>query len=585
VLLNGYLGATGYSFSSPDHFDVNDVLRSQVPLIDQVADIYGYEVAFYNTDISLPRQYWSLTYDAVTAPGLPNYIPNVPPSVADPTFSNRTRSLLLNFENQVHPQYLGVMDTFSSVVSIGLHLENGVTGSVFLNKKADRDVASLGSNPTGADTSTLNGLPPKYDFFLFTRDHYYTLDNGSFELIDQGYALCLMDDGTGTGNKVAKYYLDADGNYNELYTYVLYSSSGVILETNSFTLKVTLAAPANPAAIPAVGETPNNVNPQDLVAQINKVSNLVYAVFGPASPGQPPAYIPIQAVGDGLQAPAITIQSAGGPVQPAQASPIFGAPGFNGYSLNVLGQNRQPVLISQIYSGNVAYPIAGSTTIQPFDPKKLKLTPFYGSLSHGLDKQQPGQTLGSITNGVFGGNGQGALIGTQFSWAFQGSGAIPAVASGTSGVGSTMKADSGIFHTFNAVTNTAMDSTGKSAGAGGGQYFIDTTDPANPIWVVVSIPKFSLNGNSYVVNLSTTASDGVTPLYTLVVGGQSYPFDAGNTQVTVDRATFTFNPIQAGLYTVSYASLDAPTRFPRLPPLPDSRLSENRLLQLSARLT
>jgi hypothetical protein len=558
VLLNGYLGATGYSFSSPDHFDVNDVLRSQVPLIDQVANIYGYEVAFYNTDISLPRQYWSLTYDALTAPGLPNYIPTVPPSIADPTFSNRTRSLLLNFENQVHPQYLGVMDTFSSVVSISLHLRNGVTGSVFLNKKADRDVASLGSNPSGADTSTLNGLPPKYDFFLFTRDHYYTLDNGSFQLIDQGYAMCLMDDGTGTGNKVAKFYLDADGNYNELYTYVLYSSSGAILETNTFILKVTLAAPANPAAIPPVAETPNNVNPQDLVAQINKVSNLVYAVFGPASPGQPPAYIPIQAVGEGLQAPAITIQSAGGTVQAVQATPIFGAPGFNGYSVNVLAQNRQPVLISQIYSGNLAYPIAGSTAIQPFDPKKLKLTPFYGSLSHGLDKQISGQTLGSITNGVFGGNGQGSLIGTQFSWAFQGSGAIPAVASGTSGVGSTMKADSGIFYTFNAVTNTAMDSTGKSSGAGGGQFFIDTTDPNNPIWVVISTPKFSLNGNSYVVNLSTTAGDGVTPLYTLVVGGQSFPFDAGNTTVTVDRTTFTFNPIQAGLYSVSYASLDAP---------------------------
>ena len=43
---------------------------------------------------------------------------------------------------------------------------------------------------------------------------------------------------------------------------------------------VTLAAPPNPAAAPAVGETPNNVNPQDLVAQINKLSNLVYAVFG-----------------------------------------------------------------------------------------------------------------------------------------------------------------------------------------------------------------------------------------------------------------------------------------------------------------
>jgi hypothetical protein len=558
VLLNGYLGAAGYSFSSPDHFDVEDVLRSQVPLLDQVADLYGYEVAFYNTDLSLPRQYWSLTYDALTAPGLPNYIANVPPAAADPTFSNRTRSLLLNFENQLRPQQLGVMDTFSSVVSINLHLQNGVTGSVFLNKKADRDVASLGSNPPGATTSTVNGLPTKYDFFLFSRDHYYTLDNAAFELIDQGYAMCLIDDGTGTGNKVAKYYLDADGNYNELYTYVLYSPGGGILETNTFTLKVTLAAPANPAAIPAVGETPNNVNPQDLVAQINKLSSLVYAVFGPASPGQPPAYIPIQAVGEGLQGPAISIQPAGGGSQPVQASPIFGAPGFNGYSLNVLDVSRQPVLISQIYSANLSYPIAGSTTIQPFDPKKQKLVPFYGSLSHGLDRQLPNQALQSITNGTFGGNGQGALIGTQFSWAFQGSAAIPAVATTTVPAGGTMKGDDGTFYTFNAVITTAMDSTGKSATASGGQYFVDTTDPANPVWVVVSTPSFKLNGNSYGVNLSTTLPDGVTSCYTLVVGGKSYPFAAGNTQVTVDRTVFTFNPIAGGLYTVSYASLDAP---------------------------
>ena len=562
VFINGYLGATGYNFSSPDHFDVNDILPSQLPLLDQVADLFGYEVAFYNTDLSLPRQYWSLTYDGLTGPGLPNYIPNVPPSIADPTFSNRTRSLLLNFENQVRPQAIGVMDTFSSVVSVNLHLENGVTGSVFVNKKADRDVASLGSNPTGADTATLNGLPIKYDFFLFSRDHYYTLDNAYFELIDQGYAMCLIDDGTGTGNKVAKYYLDADGNYNELYTYVLYSQNGGVLETNSFPLKVTLAAPANPTSTPAVGETPNNVNPQDLVAQINKLSNLVYAVFGPASPGQPPAYIPIQAVGEGVQPPAISIQPSGGPQQPVQASPIMGAPGFNGYSLNVLGANKQPVFISQIYSGNLTYPIAGSTTIQPFNPKSNKLISFYGSLSHGLDKQVSVLLLGSgssaINNGIFGGNGQGAMIGTQFSWAFAGSAAIPAQATGDVAAGGVMKGDNTIFYTFNSVTNGIMDSTGKSGSAGGGQYFVDTTDPTNPIWVAVSTPKFQLNGISYVVNLSTTLPDGVTSRYTLVVGDKSYPFEAGNTQVQVDRTLFTFNPLTGGIYTVSYASLDAP---------------------------
>ena len=560
VLINGYLGATGYSFSSPDHVDVNDVLPSQLPLLDLVADLLGYDVAFYNTDVSLPRQYWSLTYDGLTAPGLPNYITNVPPSVADPTFSNRTRSLLLNFDNQVRPQAVGVMDTYSSVVSINLHLQNGVTGSVFVNKKADRDVASLGSNPTGADTATLNGLPLKYDFFLFSRDHYFTLHSASFQLIDQGYAMCLIDDGTGTGNKVAKYYLDTDGNYNELYTYVLYSETGGVLETSTFTLKVTLAAPGNPSATPAIGETPNNVNPQDLVAQINKASNLVYAVFGPTAQGQPPAYIPIQAVGQGMQAPAITIQPAGGPSQSVQASPISGAPGFNGYSLNVLGTANTPVLISHIYSANISYSIAGTTTIQPF---KGKPVPFYGSLSHGLDMQGTVHELGSggsaINNGVFGGNGQGALIGTPFSWAFQGSAAIPAQAANNVAAGGVMAGDSNIYYTFNAVTNSVMDSTGKSTSAGGGQYFVDTTDPANPIYGVLTMPKFQLNGVSYVVNLSTTLIDGVTSQYTLVVGDKSYPFEIGNTQVQVDRTMFTFNSgLTGGVYTVTYASVDAP---------------------------
>jgi hypothetical protein len=573
VCINGYLGATGYSFSSPDHFDVNDVLPSQVPLLDQVANLYGYAVALYNTDLSLPRQYWSLTYDGVTGPGLPNYIPNVPPSIADPTFSNRTRSLLLNLENKVRPQAIGVMDTFSSVVSVSLHLQNGVTGSIFLNKKADRDVASLGSNPSGADTSTLNGLPTKYDFFLFSRDHYFTLAGAQFELIDQGYAMCLVDDGTGTGNKVAKYYLDADGNYNELYTYVLYSPSGGILETNTITLKVALAAPGNPSATPAIGETPNNVNPQDLVAQINKLSNLVYAVFGPSSPGQPPAYIPIQAVGQGLESPAISITPAGGPLQSVQASPISGAPGFNGYSLNVLGASLQPVQISQIYSANLAYPIAGSTTIQPADPKKGKAVPFYGSLSHGLDKQGYVAQLFSadktsvlprttfpqtVATGLYGGNGQGAMIGTPFSWAFQGSGAIPALLAANPTPGSVMKADDSVFYTYNAVTNAIMDSTGKAGAASGGQYFIDTTDPLNPVWVVVSTPKFTLNGASYAVNLSTTLPDGVTSRYTLVGGGKSYLFEPGNTQVQVDLTMFTFNALKGGIYTVSFASIDAP---------------------------
>jgi hypothetical protein len=557
VFVNGYLGATGYNFSSPDHFDVNDVLPSQVPWLDEIADILGWDVAFYNIDASLPRQFWSLTYDSFTAPGLANYIPNVPPAPVDPTFSNRTRSLILSLQNPVRPQQVGLMDTYSSVVAANLHLQNGVTGSIFLSKKADRDIASIGSNQTEAGSNPLFGLPTKYDFFIFSRDHYWTLYGASFELIDQGYAMCLVDDGTGTGSKVASYYIDSDGNYNELYTYVLYSPSAGVLESSSFTLKVTLGSPANLSTTPITPETPNYVNPQDLVTQINKVSNLIYAAFGPSSPGQPAAIIPIQAVGP----------------EGVQASPILGPPGFNGYNLNVIGANHQPVQISQIYSANVTYPIAGSTTIVPYNPKSAKSVPFYGSLSHGLDKQVSVALLQSkdLTTfiprttvpagpaaGVYGGDGLGALIASEFSWAFQGSGAIPPAIAANPTPGTTMKADDTVFYTFNAVSNGVMDSTGKSATAAGGQYFIDETDPANPIYGVVALPKFILNGNTCTVNLSTTLSDGVTSRYTLVMGGKSYLFGPDNAHVTADRTTFTFNPLSGGVYTVAYAAVDAP---------------------------
>jgi hypothetical protein len=561
VFLNGYLSAAGYTFSSPDHFDVNDVLPSQIPLLEQIAGAMpGLDVAFYNPDVSLPRQYWSLVYDSFTGPGLPNFIPNVPPSIVDPAFTNRTRSLILSVQNSVRPTALGLMDTYSSVVSANLHLQNGVTGSVFLSKKADRDVASIGSNPAGS--ATLFGLPAKYDFFIFSRDHYTTLKDGAFELIDQGYAMCLVDDGSGTGSKIASYYVDSDGNYNELYTYVLYSESGGVIETNSFPLKVTLGAPANLGATPVIPETPNNVNPQDLVAQINKLSNLIYAAMGPSSPGQPPAYIPIQAVGGA-----------------APANPIMGAPGFNGYTLNVMGAGHQPVQISQIYSGSVTYAIAGSTTIIPVSAKTGKAVPFYGSISHGLDKQTsipqlqlPGQQafIPRILNpaslssppsagpGVFGGNGLGGLINTQFSRVFQGAGAVPPALATNPTPGTTMKADDTVYYTFNAVNNAIYDSTGKTVTASGGQYFIDATDPANPIYVVVTLPKFSLNGNTYNVNLSTTLSDGITSRYSLIVGGKSYQFEPDNAHVTADRTVFTFQPITSGIYTVTYADIDAP---------------------------
>jgi hypothetical protein len=86
-------------FRAPTTSTVNDILPCQVPLLDDIADILGYEVAFYNIDASLPQQFWSLSYDAFTAPDLPNYIANVPPAPVDPTFSNRTRSLIVRPEH------------------------------------------------------------------------------------------------------------------------------------------------------------------------------------------------------------------------------------------------------------------------------------------------------------------------------------------------------------------------------------------------------------------------------------------------------------------------------------------------------
>ena len=565
VFINGYLSSAGYTFSSPDHFDVNDVLPSQVPLLDEIAEVLGNDVAFYDIDASLPAQFWSFSYDYFTAPGLPNYIADAPPAPVDPTFANRTRSLLLSLQNPVRPTQLGLMDTYSSVVSANLHLENGITGAIFVSKKADRDIASIGNNPPPPKPPTpgsafplfgLVGQTGKYDFYVFSRDHYATLHGCSFELIDDGYAMCLVDDGTGTGTRIAQYYVDADGNYNELFTYVLYSPAGGVLETNSFALKVTLGSPANLAATPPVAETPNSVNPMDLAAQINTLSNLIFAAFGPSSPGQPPAYLPIQAIG--------------GAASEVQAAPISGAPGPNGYNLNVAAANRQPVTISQIFSANAAYQIAGSTTTVPL--KSGKAVPFYGSLSHGLDKQVTVKVLQSANGtsfiprttvppgpaqGVYGGCGLGALIGTQFSWAFQGSGAIPPAIATDPTPGTTMKADDSVFYTFNAITNGIVDSTGKTATAGGSQYFVDETDPANPIYGVVALPKFTLAGVTYSVNVNTSLADGVTSRYTLVFGGQSYLFDSAN-QVTANRTRFTFNPFTGGAYTVTYASLDAP---------------------------
>jgi hypothetical protein len=107
VFLNGYLGANRYVFSSPDHLNVNDIVPSPIPLLEQISKITGQDVAFDNSDLGLPRQYWTLTRDVFTGAGFPNFLPDIPPSPVDPTFSNRTPLLLLLLQKDVQLTRLG----------------------------------------------------------------------------------------------------------------------------------------------------------------------------------------------------------------------------------------------------------------------------------------------------------------------------------------------------------------------------------------------------------------------------------------------------------------------------------------------
>ena len=392
------------------------------------------------------------------------------------------------------------MDTFSSVVSVNLHLQNGVTGSVFVNKKADRDVASIGTQSARARTASRStGLPTKYDFFLFSRDHYYTLDNAWFELIDQGYAMCLdRRRHRARATRSRSTFIDTDGNYNELYTYVLYSPNGGVLETNTLhAARSRSARPPIPPRRPQSARRPTTSTRRISSRRSTSCRTWSTPCSARQSPGQPPAY---------------HSDSGGGAERRSQAGArSSGRPGFNGYSLNVVGASKQPVLISQIYSANLAYPIAGSTTILPINPKTGKVVPFYGSLSHGLDKQVPLALLQSAdgsymprttmphgpTAGLFGGNGQGALIGTPFSCAFQGSGAIPPAIAGDPTPGTTMKARR---HRLLHLQRRDQRRHGLDRQVGHRRPAGSTSSirpiRTNPIYVVVTTPKFTLNGNT-----------------------------------------------------------------------------------------
>ena len=146
-----------------------------------------------------------MTYDTFTAPGLPNFIANVPPSLADPTFTNRTRSLILSLQNPVAPDAIGAdghlqLRRLSEFASAKRHHR------IDLPQQENRSRRSLDRQqpPPGSLRST--ACPPNTTSSSSRAITTATLKGATFELIDQGYAMCLVDDGTGTGTKVAKYY-------------------------------------------------------------------------------------------------------------------------------------------------------------------------------------------------------------------------------------------------------------------------------------------------------------------------------------------------------------------------------------------
>ena len=321
VFLNGYLSTSGYSFSSPDHFDVNDVLPSQVPLLEEVADIFGWDVAFYDMDASLPRQFWSLTYDSFTAPGLPNYLPNVPPSLVDPTFSNRTRSLILSIQNPVRPTQLGLMDTYGSVVSANLHLENGVTGSIFLSKKADRDVASIGSNATETGASQVFGLPDEVRLLHLLEGPLLDPEGRSASSSSTRATPCASSTtARGLGPRLPATSSTPTATTTSSIPMSSIRPIGGVLETQSFPLKVTseLRPTSAPPRHPRDPQQRQSTGPRRADQQ----------ALQPDLRGDGPILAPVS-------------RPPTSPSRPSAARcrqlPSSGAPGFNGYRSNVDG--------------------------------------------------------------------------------------------------------------------------------------------------------------------------------------------------------------------------------------------------------
>ena len=353
--------------------------------------------------------------------------------------------------------------------------------------------------------------------------------------------MCLVDDGSGTGTKVARYYVDTDGNYYELYSYVLFSPNEGILETASFTLKVALGAPGKPNTTPATSETPNNGNPQDLASQINTVSALVFTAFGPSASGQPPAYLPIQAA-----------------ATPRCRPHDRGPPDFGGYDATCSG-NRRPVRIAGPTPPH-RVPDRGDNQTVPLNAKQ-KPVPFYGSLAYGLDEQTGGH-----------GGPASARTGTP-------SACVPRIRRrsrqdrGGQAEGAFVAGDDAVAYTVNApfidtTASAVMDSTGKAAGVGGHQ--VSSTGPTPKTRSGGTyLPTFVLTRRR-TMSSSPRASRHDAALHP-VSGRSEPPVRSGNTQATVDTTTFTFNAVADGAYTVTYAAADAPATAEAPTPSPSIR--------------
>ena len=198
------------------------------------------------------------------APGLPNFIPNVPPSLADPEL------------HQPHPlaDAQPAEPRAPDRARPDGHLQLGRLGQpapaerrhrLDLPEQEGRPRCRLDRQQPRRLHSPLYGLPTKYDFFLFSRDHYGTLDDAPVRADRPG-----LRDVPGRrrlrhrhqGRQVTTSTRTA--TTTSCTTYVLFSPTGGVIETSQLHAQGHARRARQPERHPGHSETPNNVNPQDL---------------------------------------------------------------------------------------------------------------------------------------------------------------------------------------------------------------------------------------------------------------------------------------------------------------------------------